>query len=347
MTKDATASVLSEIEHTILRHQARIANNLEWLEQAMHPFFFSFNQDEAEALSVLVSALNRIHRLPYLRLTDQPHRKLLAQPEHPDSLYNTLNLIRESHKNLAYSEINTSLLPLPDSDQLLEVLRFDYNRKSDNDIAELIAQSAGDDLPDEIIDDVKAELAQLATDFDNDELESLLKLLWINNRDYVSVSHPERLARVLHLYQKTLQHGGIHLDIQPIDSHDNVETARILFGVSNPPQHDFLLQMLEVFKRLNIAVKRSYTITISNGVYPNFLATFYVNPTNGETLEKGCELFSELQYELYNTQILSSSSASFNNLVIPGIMNGPDASLVKAFVTFAHTNLAHNNPERF
>ncbi|MEZ5447567.1 MAG: hypothetical protein R3E89_00540 [Thiolinea sp.] len=49
---------------------------------------------------------------------------------------------------------------------------------------------------------------------------------------------------------------------------------RILFGVSNPPQYDYPLQVLEVFKRLNIGVKRAYVVKMSNGVYPSFLATF-------------------------------------------------------------------------
>ncbi|MGB0845587.1 MAG: NAD-glutamate dehydrogenase domain-containing protein [Thiolinea sp.] len=341
-----TTSVLNEVKQTIESHEAKINANLQWLQQAMHPFFFSFNREEADALAVLVSAVSRIHRLPYIRLTDRPERLLLAQPSVSNSIYNTLSSI-EQRDNLSYSELNTSLVPLPDSDQLLEILRFDYECKADNEIATLLENNAGDDLPADIVADVRAELSAHAPDFDTQELESLLKLLWINNAEYVSVSHPERLARVLDLYQKTQLHGGVHLDIHPIESAANGETARILFGVSNPPQYGFLLQVLEVFKRLDIDVLRSYTVTMSNGIYPNFLATFYINPRDGSTLEQGSENFLELQHELYNTLILSSTSASFTNLVLPGVNNGPDASLIRAFITFAHTNLAHNNPERF
>ncbi|MEZ5477813.1 MAG: NAD-glutamate dehydrogenase [Thiolinea sp.] len=342
-----TEKVLDDVAKTIRQHEAKIAGNLEWLKSAMHPFFFSFNQDESDALAVLVSALNRIHRLPYLRLTDRPERLLLAQPSYQNSLYTTLNTINR-HENLSYAEINTSLQTLPDSDQLLEVLRFDYARKPDQAIAEQLQQDAGSDLPADIIQQVEAEIDAHLPEFDKTELEALLKLLWINNPDYVRVSHPERLARVMHLYQQTEQHGGIHLAIQPIDDAANGETARILFGVSNPPQYDYLLQVLEVFKRLNIGVKRAYVVKMSNGVYPSFLATFYVKPRKtDQQLEPGSELLRNLQHELYNTQILSSYSSSFQNLVESGAMNGPDASLVRAFITFAHTNLAHNNPERF
>jgi glutamate dehydrogenase len=347
MDDSKTATVLAEVKKTIANHEAKVDYNLEWLQQAMHPFFFNFNQDETEALAVLASALNRIHRLPYLRLTDSPERLLLAQASHADSLYQTLSIIKR-RENLSYSEINTSFKCLPESDHYLEILRFDYNLKSDSDIATLIENDAGADLPAKIITQVAAELKQHAPDFDRSELEPLLKLLWINNPTYVRVSHPERIARILHLHQQTECRGGIHLDIHPITTPNTDEVARILFGVSNPPQHNFfMLQLMEVFKRLKVKVRRSYTVTMSNGVYPNFLATFYVSSLDGSSLEQGSERFIELQHELYNTQILSSSSDSFHNLVANGLMNGPDASLIKAMITFAHTNLAHNNPERF
>lgn len=346
MTGNKTSVVLRNVEKIVRRQESHISGNLAWLQTAMHPFFFSFNADETEALAVLVSALNRIHRLSYLRLTDQPERFLVAQRAGPGSLYNTLIAIK-NRGNLSYAEVNTSLAPLPDDDGYLEVLRFDYTQKPDAEIAGLIKVHANDALPQGIEQEVGAEFTGQLADFDHSELHKLLKMLWINNPHYVNVSHPERLARVMYLYQQTLRHGGIHLDIQPIESAGNGETARIIFGVSNPPQRDFLLQVLEVFKRLGIAVRRSYIVTISNGVFPNFLATFYVHPLQEQALERGSALFAQLQHELYNTQILSSSSSSFVNLVVAGVMNGPDASLVKAFITFAHTSLAHSNPERF
>lgn len=350
MNSNNASTVLQNVEQLVRRQEGRIGGNLEWLQTAMHPFFFSFNEDEAEALAVLASALNRIHRLSYLRLTDRPERLMIALRGYPNSLYDTLNLLRNRNTGggLSYAEINTSLAPLPDDEARLEVMRFDYACKSDAEIAGLIQAHADEELPEALQQAVAAEFTGQLADFDQSKLHKLLKLLWINNPHYVSVSHPERIARVMYLYQQTLRHGGIHLDVQPFDSAETGETARLMFGVSNPPQHDFLLQVMEVFKRLGIAVKRAFIVTVSNGVFPNFLATFYVKPRQeGVVLERGAALFTQLQHELYNTQILSSTSSSFVNLVATGAMNGPDASLVKAFITFAHTNLAHSNPERF
>lgn len=345
MDKDPGQQVIDQIHTSLASSCQQMPSNLAWLQQAMHPFFFSFNRTEPDALAVLVESLYRIHRLPYIRLADRPERMLVAQNGIPNSIYNTLSSLPK-RDNLSYSEINTSLLRLPNSDYFLEVLRFDYASLADAEVAAALVANEHQP-PAEVKEAIEASLKIHAPEFDTRQLDALIKLLWINNPEYVKVSHPERLARVLDLYQKTQAHGGIHLEIDPIDNAVNGETHRILFGVSNPPQRDFLLQVVEVFKRLNIGVKRTYTITLSNGIFPSFLATFYVQPRNGAVLETGNPLFQALQDELYNTQIISSDSTSFNELVTTGVMNGTDATLIKALITFCHTNLAHNKPDQF
>jgi glutamate dehydrogenase len=345
MEKNPEQQVINQIHANLENSCRQMTSNLAWLQQAMHPFFFSFNRTEPDALAVLVESLYRIHRLPYIRLADRPERMLIAQNGIPNSIYNTLSSLPK-RDNLSYSEINTSLLRLPNSDYFLEVLRFDYASLSDAEVAAALLTDQHQP-PAEVKQAIETSLITHAPEFDMHQLDELVKLLWINNPEYVKVSHPERLARVLDLYQKTQAHGGIHLEIDPIGNAVNGETHRIMFGVSNPPQRDFLLQVVEVFKRLNIGVKRTYTITLSNGIFPSFLATFYVQPRNGAQLEMGNALFQALQDELYNTQIISSDSTSFNELVTTGIMSGTDATLIKALITFCHTNLAHNKPDQF
>lgn len=345
MEKNPEQQVINQIHANLENSCRQMTSNLAWLQQAMHPFFFSFNRTEPDALAVLVESLYRIHRLPYIRLADRPERMLIAQNGIPNSIYNTLSSLPK-RDNLSYSEINTSLLRLPNSDYFLEVLRFDYASLSDAEVAAALLTDQHQP-PAEVKQAIETSLSTHAPEFDMHQLDELVKLLWINNPEYVKVSHPERLARVLDLYQKTQAHGGIHLEIDPIGNAVNGETHRIMFGVSNPPQRDFLLQVVEVFKRLNIGVKRTYTITLSNGIFPSFLATFYVQPRNGAQLEMGNALFQALQDELYNTQIISSDSTSFNELVTTGIMSGTDATLIKALITFCHTNLAHNKPDQF
>lgn len=344
---DIVSSVMQQVQRNVQQNDARQPSNLAWLQTAMHPYFFSFNRDQTDALAVLVEGINRIERLPFMRLIDNPERLMLAQLAATNSIYNTLKVLKP-RDNLSYSEINTSLKPLPERAQALEVMRFDYDLKSDAEIAAAMADQQAAPVPAYIVEQVAAAAAQAyPLDYQQVEFEKLLRLLWVNNPQYVQVSHAERLARVMYLYHQTQQSGGIYLDMQALSQREGTETARIMFGVSNPPQHDFLLQVFEVFKRLNIGVKRAYTVTMSNGVFPTFLATFYVNPRDGVLLEKGNTRYRELQNELYNTQIMSSSSASFRALVETGLMSAMDANLIKALITFCYTNLAHNQPDRY
>jgi glutamate dehydrogenase len=121
----------------------------------------------------------------------------------------------------------------------------------------------------------------------------------------------------------------------------------VLFGVGNPPQRGFLTQTLEVFKRLGLNIKRAYGLKLSNGVHPYFLATLYVSPSAAAPLKKDSTLFRNLQEELYHTQILPESSKVYEELLLPGLVGGADAALIRSFVGFCHSNLAHNHPERF
>ncbi len=58
------------------------------------------------------------------------------------------------------------------------------------------------------------------------------------------------------------------------------------FGVGNPPENNFLSQVMEVFKRLEVSVERAYGLTISNGSHPYFLSTFYITAMDGSRIEK-------------------------------------------------------------
>jgi len=77
------------------------------------------------------------------------------------------------------------------------------------------------------------------------------------------------------------------------------------------------------------------------------LSTFYVTSADGGRIEKSSKLYGQLQEELYNTQILRSSSQTYRELVVTGMASGTDASLVCACVGFCHTNMAHTHPDSF
>ena len=79
-------------------------------------------------------------------------------------------------------------------------------------------------------------------------------------------------------FQQGNQGGGLYLDVEEME---RGRESRVLFAVGNPPQKDFLLQVMEVFNRLDLGVNRAYCLTISNGIHPYFLGTFYVTRRDG------------------------------------------------------------------
>ncbi len=333
-------NLFQDLKETIRLDNARAGENLAWLKEQMHHYFFLTNKDEVAAIAALAGSFHRLEQSRRLTLIDRDKLLMLAQVGLPGSLYETLRSLPE--REILYAQINNSYAPIPGTSHKLEVLRFAFDRKEDVEIA----QAASPVVPLGIKEGVAAAIAEQYPSFDLKEMGRLLRLLWLNSENYVRISPAERVARILWLYKQTLAHEGIYLDVEDTEGPDGSTESRILFGIGNPPQRGFLLQTLEVFKRLLVGVKRAYCLTVSNGIHPHFLATFYVKAAGGG-MEKASGLFRQLKEELYNTQILSCFSPSYGALVTNGVATGTDASLINAFVGFCHTNLAHNHPESF
>ncbi|WP_020675042.1 NAD-glutamate dehydrogenase domain-containing protein [Geopsychrobacter electrodiphilus] len=333
--------MLYAVQERISLNTVRCGSNLEWLKAQMHPYFFITNSDQLAALANLASGLHNLEENRRLTLLDKQGLLMLAQVAGPGSLYKALRSCPE--QDISYLQINSSYAPIPGTATKLEVLRFASDVKSDQAIAEAPAPT----IPAAIMDAVLEAFAQTYADFDASQCARLLQLLWLNNETYVKISPADRVARLLWLYQQTLKHEGVYLAVEAADGLDGAMEYRILFGVGNPPQKGFLPQTLEVFKRLGLKIKRAYGLKLSNGVHPYFLATFYASAATAEPLKPGCELFARLQEELYHTQILPDSSLTYRRLVLPGLTSGADASLIRAFIGFCHTNLAHNHPDSF
>ena len=299
-----------QISNMISLNTKKLDDNLEWLIKQMHPLFFTLNQAEVEALSILTSSLHHMDYHKRLLLIDTPKLVMLAQIDTPGSLYKTLQELPV--RPISYAELTTSLSALPNSKNHLEVLRFDYVRKQESEVLELLETIK---TPTSVYDAVSEQLEFSFPDFEQDQTPHLLKLLVINNSEYVRVSPPSRIARLLNLYAQTELNDGIHFDLEKVEKKGAPGEYRILLGMANPPVTGFLLQLLEVFNRLNISVHRSYNLIISNGVHPYFLSTFYVHPRNGDVLAKDSEFYLNLQREVYNTQILFAYSRSYLKLV--------------------------------
>ncbi len=318
--------------------QSELTAHRDWLREHMNPYFFVAMKDEPEALEILARELGGLKNNRRLLLADRDNAFIVAMKNRPGSLYETLRRIVE--RDISYALFAHSTAPLPGLEQTLEIQRFEFDRKGSSEIA----SGSDAELPPAIRRRLRAKLKAHCPGFDFRDFDRLLRILWLNNENYVRISPTLRIAQTLNLLQQGNRSGGLYLDLEPMVGGGEY---RVLFAVANPPPREFLLQTMEVFNLLNLGVNRAYCLTINNGVHPYFLGTFYVRPRDGSVLSRDSELFNRLQQELYTTQILATRTPLYREWVTTRVISGEDASLVAAFSAFCHANLAHNQPDRF
>jgi len=314
--------------------------NAAWLLEHMSPYFFQAMSDEDNALTLLAREMSQLRDNRHLILADRDKRLVIACRNRPGSLYETLRRVGE--REISYAMFSHSTAPMPGMSDELEIQRFEFDRRRNHEIDPDRKVS----IPGRLLKMVRAELCCSFPDFDLSRLDRLLKILWQNNENHIRISPASRIAWLVWLFERGNSSGGLFLNMINVERDGHIET-RVLFAVGNPPQEEFLLQLLEVFNRLGIGIRRAYCQTISNGIHPYFLGAFFVQTRDGEALVPGTPLSERLERELCTTQILSTSSHAYNGFVVQGLMSGDDATLVNAFISFCHTSLAHNQPERF
>jgi glutamate dehydrogenase len=314
-----------------------------WLREAMPPYFFTAMQDEPEAIAILERNIDTLRTNRHLILADRPKAFIVAAPNEPGSLYRTIKLGRTSGLPISYAMFVHSDRKMPGMDATLEIQRFEFDCKTEEWMRARLA--AGVEVPADVRSAVAKVMRTDYPDFDLKELDHLLEILWASNESATRVAPPRRVAQALRLLQLCDRVGGLYLDVEAMK--DRSGLTRVSFAVASPPHRRFLSQMLEVLNRLDLAVSRAYVLDISNGERPYALCNFYVSLRGGGRLKLGSPRHLQLKREFFNTQLLSPTSREYLDLVTTGMMSGEDASLVRAFVAFCHTNLAHAQPDRF
>jgi len=315
--------------------------NHSWLREQMSPYFFVSMRDEPNALRILERELGTLRHNQRLILADRPNALILATVNAPGSLYEALALRNVAAREISYAMFAHSHGPLSGMGQQLEIQRLEFDRKSDASIA----LNYDVEVPTAIRRKVSRAVRTYCPGFESGQIAPLLNILWLNNEQYVRIAPLRRVAQTLTLFHETQQRGGFYLDIAPLE--DGSGETRVSIGVGNPPQRDFLLQVMEVFRRLAIAINRAYCLTISSGIDPYFLASFYVRRRDSQPLAPATVLHQRLREELCNTQLLATTSHVYREFVTVGLMSGAEAALVNAFIGFCHTSLAHSQPDRF
>ncbi|MBT7697855.1 MAG: amino acid dehydrogenase [Desulfobacterales bacterium] len=329
------------LQKAISDQSRKTKDNLDWLYAQLHPFFFVTMKDEFDTIVSLAMNLQNVSSQRQITLLDQEKKLVVARLNTHGSLYETLKTLKE--REISYAELTHSHDPIPGADKSLEIHRYEFNRKTNEEIDTADIPK----IPQGTKRAVSAAVRQMYPEFDFRWFDKDLGLLFLNNASYVRISPPERIARVLWLYQQGRSNDGLFMDVEKTRDMAGRIEFRILFSVGNPEETGFMTQVSEVFQRLGIGVQRSYSLNINTGINGYFLGTFYVTLYDGGSIEKDSDFFRELQSELYNTQILSTSRSTYTKFVAERIMTGEEASLTNALVAFCHTSLAHNQPDRF
>ncbi len=315
--------------------------NFNWLQENLNPYFFITMAGEHDALANLVSGLHTVAHNRRLVVADQEHQLIQASLSYPGSLYRSFIQLQE--KKISYAEVCHSYHPVPGTDNPLEIQRFEFDRKSHQEIA-----AAGRvRIPRKFKDAVAQVMPRSYPDFAFRDFDQIFRLLWLNNERYIRISPAERVARIIWLYQEVCKYNGLYLDVENSVDVTHHQESRLLFAVGNPPECGFLAQIMEIFNRLNIGVRRAYSLNISNGLTPYFLGTFYISTRKGELIMKDSALYNHLKAELYNSQILANTGRMYNDFLINGVVTGEEASLGNAMIAFCHTSLAHTRPDLY
>jgi glutamate dehydrogenase len=330
-----------ELRNLLTGSERRAKENLDWLMANMPPIFFDSMRAERGAVATLCRELDALKDNRHLLLAEREKGMVVARLDIPGSLYETLRHMTE--REISYSEMSHSYAPLPGTGFFLEVQRYELDRKEEREIAAY----DGPALPKGIRRRVLAAVRREYPEIHPKEKVRLLEILWRNNPSYLHYSPPERVARIVWLLHEGKSNEGVFLGLQEAGGSEEWQESRVLFAVSNPPGRGFLAQIMEIFNRLGLGVRRAYTLAVSSGVQPWFLGTFYVRQRGERVLTQEKERFLKLRGELFNSLVLSNASPTYKEFVVPRKMTGDEASLVNAFIAFSHASLAHVDPDRY
>lgn len=161
-----------------------VERNRDWLLASMHPYFFVAMNDEPAALATLARELGSLKQNRRLILADREKSTILARINQPGSLYETLRTIQE--QEISYAMIAHSEAPVPGMEQELEIQRFEFDRKSNRQINDAGTVS----IPAGIRSRIVAALKESYPGFELRELDRLLRIIWLNNENYVRISPP-------------------------------------------------------------------------------------------------------------------------------------------------------------
>ncbi len=329
--------IVNQLYRSIGSGKKHALSNLNWLLETMNPYFFITFASEKDALLNLCFNLHTLGENKQIVLKDTDEKYILATLNKPGTLFNTLAGIKD--KVIIYEEMIHSNQNLPGQKHQLEILKFHFLTDKTKMEKPGIFRGKGQ---------IYRTMKEAYPSFNFREFDKIFRFFIMNNRDYVLLSPPLRVARAMWLYQSAIREGGIFMDIEPTTDEKGKEESRLAFSVINPLFKGYLAKVIEIFYRLDIATHRNYIVEIEgeDGEHITVL-TAYITTRDGKPINKSMPIYHSLERELYNTKVINIWDRVYNELVTGKVLTGPEGSLLSAIHTFAHTNLAHAFPYRY
>src|SRR4030042_1233653 len=122
-----------QIESRLRDQSRKTSENLEWLHNNMHPYFFITMKEEVEAIIHLAERLPDVASEKEVVLVNQEKKQMIARLDVPGSIYDTLKTLHQ--REISYAEMSHSYTPIPEVGKYLEFQRYEFDRKSHEEIA--------------------------------------------------------------------------------------------------------------------------------------------------------------------------------------------------------------------
>ena len=196
--------IVNQLYRSIGSGKKHALNNLNWLLKTMNPYFFITFASEKDALLNLCFNLHTLGENKQIVLKDTDEKFILATLNKPGTLFNTLAGIKD--KVIIYEEMIHSNQNLPGQGHQLEILKFHF--LTDKTKLEQPGSFRGKGQ-------IYQTMKEAYPSFNFREFDKIFKFFIMNNRDYVLLSPPLRVARAMWLYQSAIREGGIFMDIEP------------------------------------------------------------------------------------------------------------------------------------
>ncbi len=324
-----------ELSEAEVRYIERYREWAEWLRNSMPTYFYKVTSSEEQAKILLY--LQDIESSGCARFSYH-NAVFIVRIYTRDSIIDDLETYQDH--NILSSEIHISSRPavVHGKEQYIQVHKiiFYHRRRKDEE-----------SLP--VSSKMKAVQKYIESRYRNFPIELFEDIYRDLDRQFLSISAVERIARYMNLYALARDRDGVYVDIEQVQKdadHDRAST-RLMLATINVPKTGFFLNLARVMQRFNYNLERCYVSTVQHeGIDMVAIITFYLTDEDGKQLSGGEKLNIFLE-ELSMVKWVNTKDILTRKLIEAGLLNTKQANFLRAVSDFIHQVLADVDRHQF